>query len=287
MTTTDIGHLLLAGILAEPADNAARLVYADWLEENGRPEYAEFIRVQVELAREPHCVNCGGKGYMGYGSFTAACRWCRPARLALRRRERELLDACGYGWCDGLFGDGWKVDGQAKGQDTVAVRYFRGQESVEVVLQFARGFVGSVIVPTLAALAGPCGAWHCSRDTYDPSCRSCGGSGLAPTAAAVGLWGRQPVETVLCQEFAPQNYHNNGGPHVHGWWDERRASPYAIRPRRPCDIPGWLWDLVVRLPGGIICGGWVDFDSAPAAHAALSAAVVAMLRKAVGLPALA
>src|SRR5262249_51187264 len=31
---------------------AVRLVYADWLEEHGQPERAEFIRAQVELARE-------------------------------------------------------------------------------------------------------------------------------------------------------------------------------------------------------------------------------------------
>jgi uncharacterized protein (TIGR02996 family) len=36
-------------ILAEPDDDAPRLIYADWLEERGDPR-AEFIRVQVELA---------------------------------------------------------------------------------------------------------------------------------------------------------------------------------------------------------------------------------------------
>ena len=34
-------------------DNVLHLVYADWLEENGQPERAEFIRVQVEQARLP------------------------------------------------------------------------------------------------------------------------------------------------------------------------------------------------------------------------------------------
>ena len=56
---------LLAVIRAAPADDAPRLVYADWLDEHGQPERAEFIRVQIELARtnDP----------------------------ALRRREAELL----------------------------------------------------------------------------------------------------------------------------------------------------------------------------------------------------
>jgi uncharacterized protein (TIGR02996 family) len=41
---------LLAAILADPDDNTARLVYADWLQENGQTERAEFIRAQIEAA---------------------------------------------------------------------------------------------------------------------------------------------------------------------------------------------------------------------------------------------
>jgi uncharacterized protein (TIGR02996 family) len=42
----------LKDICANPDDDAPRLVFADWLEENGQPERAEFIRVQCELARK-------------------------------------------------------------------------------------------------------------------------------------------------------------------------------------------------------------------------------------------
>jgi uncharacterized protein (TIGR02996 family) len=46
---------LLATILADPADDTARLVFADWLSENGEADRGEFIRVEVELARtKPH-----------------------------------------------------------------------------------------------------------------------------------------------------------------------------------------------------------------------------------------
>jgi uncharacterized protein (TIGR02996 family) len=41
----------LAAIRADTEDDAPRLVFADWLEENGDPVRAEFIRVQSELAR--------------------------------------------------------------------------------------------------------------------------------------------------------------------------------------------------------------------------------------------
>jgi uncharacterized protein (TIGR02996 family) len=42
---------LLAAIRAAPDDDAPRLIYADWLDEHGQPERAEFIRVQIELDR--------------------------------------------------------------------------------------------------------------------------------------------------------------------------------------------------------------------------------------------
>jgi uncharacterized protein (TIGR02996 family) len=41
----------LQAIREEPADDVPRLVYADWLEDNGLPDRAELIRVQCELTR--------------------------------------------------------------------------------------------------------------------------------------------------------------------------------------------------------------------------------------------
>jgi uncharacterized protein (TIGR02996 family) len=42
---------LLRSIQADPDDELARLVLADWLDDNGDSARAEFIRVQIELAR--------------------------------------------------------------------------------------------------------------------------------------------------------------------------------------------------------------------------------------------
>jgi len=58
---------LLAAIRAAPKDDAPRLIYADWLDENERPARAEFIRVQCAVARKKS--------------------------PSLRRREAELLSA--------------------------------------------------------------------------------------------------------------------------------------------------------------------------------------------------
>ena len=41
----------LQSIVANPDDDAPRLIYADWLEEHDQPERAQFIRVQIELAK--------------------------------------------------------------------------------------------------------------------------------------------------------------------------------------------------------------------------------------------
>ncbi len=62
---------LLRTIAREPEDDAPRLVYADWLEEHGQTERADFIRAQIELA-----------------TLTEDS----PRRRELAFRARELLD---------------------------------------------------------------------------------------------------------------------------------------------------------------------------------------------------
>jgi uncharacterized protein (TIGR02996 family) len=44
----DTGAQLYQAVLAEPFDDAPRLIYADWLEEQGEAERARFIRDQVK-----------------------------------------------------------------------------------------------------------------------------------------------------------------------------------------------------------------------------------------------
>lgn len=70
---------VLAAILANPADDTPRLVYADWLDEHNQPERAEFIRVQIGLANTGRCKDeCRNR-------IDYECRGC-----TLRGREREL-----------------------------------------------------------------------------------------------------------------------------------------------------------------------------------------------------
>ena len=51
---TSDGEALFRAICELPAEDTPRLVYADWLEENGQHERAEFIRLQCEALAGPH-----------------------------------------------------------------------------------------------------------------------------------------------------------------------------------------------------------------------------------------
>jgi uncharacterized protein (TIGR02996 family) len=41
----------LMALKASPADDTARLVYADWLDDHDQPQKAEYLRLVAELAR--------------------------------------------------------------------------------------------------------------------------------------------------------------------------------------------------------------------------------------------
>src|SRR5207302_10568596 len=68
---------LMQAILEAPEDDEPRLVYSDWLEEHGEAERAEFIRLQVQLARLPED---------------------DPGLPELKRRETALLQAHREQW---------------------------------------------------------------------------------------------------------------------------------------------------------------------------------------------
>jgi uncharacterized protein (TIGR02996 family) len=89
----------LAAVCAAPDDDTPRLAFADWLEEQGETERAEFIRVQVELAsveadaglnRMPQ--RAPGENWNEWQDRYLRRRHSLiQRRYALRRRERELL----------------------------------------------------------------------------------------------------------------------------------------------------------------------------------------------------
>lgn len=71
----------LAAIIAQPDDDTLRLVYADWLDEQGDADRAEFIRLQIRLA---------------------GMSWEDPKRDAVYQRTRELFNLHKDAWRAGL-----------------------------------------------------------------------------------------------------------------------------------------------------------------------------------------
>jgi uncharacterized protein (TIGR02996 family) len=81
----------LRTILDAPEDDAPRLVYADWLEEHGQPERAEFIRIECEqttIRSDP---------------VVAPNRWDSPRFWELEERRKQLYDRYAAQWFAPLF----------------------------------------------------------------------------------------------------------------------------------------------------------------------------------------
>ncbi len=106
MNTLDVmRENFLADICEHPDDDTPRLIYADWLDDQGDRDRGEFIRVQCEMARR----RAGPAGPVPADSL-----WLMNDRRyqALYRRERDLLDAAAglwspemegsYLWCRGF-----------------------------------------------------------------------------------------------------------------------------------------------------------------------------------------
>lgn len=82
---------LLRAVCEDPDDDTPRLVFADWLDENGEPERAELIRLQVLMAQVKN------PGEMHWRRWHELC--AREQELLCGREEnwwQELPAASGY-----------------------------------------------------------------------------------------------------------------------------------------------------------------------------------------------
>jgi len=135
-TTCDNGSALLRTVLADPASDDARLILADWYEENGQADRGEFVRVQcqiaalnAELMSDEDCdaTNCPGCG----------------ERRELQRRQRELMDAITpYRTADGRAG-----------QSPARVLWARPAVWNGCGVKFSRGFISEIRLPLALYLA--------------------------------------------------------------------------------------------------------------------------------------
>jgi uncharacterized protein (TIGR02996 family) len=162
---------LLAAILREPDEDMPRLAFADWLDENGEPERAEFIRVQCRLARMPaplkakklrsvvhvtrELLEDARFDLLGFAHDEAVRRLASADtsptlrerhRANLEARERELIDRLALDWFDAArFHPDWYAIGNVRdgyGNNHHHGGWSRGGEYIEA--DFRRGFLHSV-----------------------------------------------------------------------------------------------------------------------------------------------
>ncbi len=131
MTTADA---FLADIVAHPDDDAPRLIYADYLDDQGQPERAEFIRVQCALARWP--CECDDVERVYHDE-------CRCKEKAELQRREQGLNAYLSEWSAALPGV------LCGGGPNLVVKY--GADGRGIDYHFRRGFVERV--------SCPCAAW--------------------------------------------------------------------------------------------------------------------------------
>jgi len=217
---------LLRTILANPGDDAPRLVLADWLQEHGQTERAEFIRVQCALAQSRVCLTpSAGVTSEAYPSGLP-CResrprdkkdclpWCRVCKRHddLRRRERELLQLHLGSLQHGLPGDPYQHN-----SDLATVDFWLDKRGgIEYQATFRRGFVASVSLTLDAFMGGPCrrcdgGGQRVGADRpfeYGPDarealrCPHCHGTGRTEGAARA-LFAACPIEEVRLTDAKP------------------------------------------------------------------------------------
>lgn len=92
----------MADIIANPEDDTPRLIFADWLDDNGEPERAEFIRVQCAIWTVETTCGCGGKSgghkqtggqHTNGGCAAMELRWPNPdGPPRARIRAVDLLE---------------------------------------------------------------------------------------------------------------------------------------------------------------------------------------------------
>lgn len=125
---------ILRAVIAEPESDQVRLICADWMEEHGQLERAEFIRVQCRIATMTSgCVvvlrqDCDGSRF----------EWCNRCREMYR--ERELLSRHKTAWLP------LPTNNNTRGN---RAGFMVGRDQGEAI--FERGFVSGVSLP--------CAAW--------------------------------------------------------------------------------------------------------------------------------
>ena len=172
----------IKAIKSSPDDDLPRLVFADYLDENGDPDRAEFIRLQCHLA-QPKFLTKAGNPRMRRAS-------------AARNRCRALLNLHWREWA--VLPDGYK---SASVPSLIGGRTFN-VEVDGVVQVFRRGFVAEVWCPLLRWCGGNCRCVWGTPPSDVEWCNDCGNRGRADGVGAA-IVAEHPVELVTATNARP------------------------------------------------------------------------------------
>jgi len=137
------GDALLRAIIAQPDEDTPRLMYADWLDEQGEAQRAEFIRVQVALygkaepPRPKRPKECR-RDFFGWKAYNKASRAYREDVAAyghLRRRLNALWLHSAQNW--------WPVEPPFRASH-YTINDYHFLHSTGPLALVARGFVEEV-----------------------------------------------------------------------------------------------------------------------------------------------
>ena len=282
----------LDAIIADPANDSHRLIYADWLEERNGPgdsERTEFIRVQCELVRgydtPPDCEllpanTCSGRNgareAIGLG-FAIWCSRCYPI-VALRHRERELLEKH-LGWFDRKLIPWFNPDGRIS---TGRGELGREGEGPSIYYNFRRGFVAEVRCRLEDWCGRECerceGLGECSTEDFDGrtyhrgDCYKCHGTGRIDVHGPE-IVRRHPVERVVLTDKRPLKWSPDSGSSSFDYdpqWSW--LNPTVPSASSGSVIPLPIYDLIESVR---VVRHAKRFDSEQAALSALSDACIA------------
>lgn len=241
----------IAGIRANPADDLPRLVLADWLEERGEVERAEFIRFQVALDG-PKFTTRAGNPRLRRGS-------------AARERCRRLLNEHWREWCSPPSFFLSASCPAVVGGRTMTV------EVDGVERDFRRGFVWRVRGPGESVYPVQCGRCEGTGLRTPPPdsrpCRTCDGEGV-DYGQLPAIMADHPVTRVDVTGASP--HHDTDGWFY--WVCEGRGWM-----RGPDTVPPEVFArLLAHHPDGT--GAMRGFASAESALADLSNAILSVCR---------
>jgi len=249
---------LLREICLDPADDGPRLVYADWLDESGDPERAEFIRWSISPRKEPRVI--------GWGCSCPSGR--PPCHECVQLTEERLHE----------YHEQRRQHSEWQDSKLRSERFNHGFSIPGVQVKVSRGFPSEIRCTVREFLGGDCPKCYVrivNGKTERVGCMNCDFTkkvkGLAKKIA--GKW---PVEKVVLDVCQPHYLHSNGW----RWWCQ-------VTNRHGSDvIPELIWN---KLSGFIMFGGGDPFllkwySTREEALSALSNACVDYIRSLIVTP---